>query len=123
MPKIIPPLTEAQVRNAKPRQKLYKLFDGGGLYLEVAPTGSRSWRLKFRQQDGKENRLTFGPYPEISLQDARERRLAARRLIATLDDVKARLNGVLSADIVERQLDGTDSAAGFSRSRHNFVVT
>ncbi len=82
MPKIIPPLTEAQVRNAKPRQKLYKLFDGGGLYLEVAPTGSRSWRLKFRQQDGKENRLTFGPYPEISLQDARERRLAARRLIA-----------------------------------------
>lgn len=82
MAKIIPPLTEVQVRNAKPSQKSYKLFDGGGLYLEVATTGSRIWRLKFRQRDGKENRLTFGPYPEISLQDAREKRLDARRLIA-----------------------------------------
>ena len=82
MAKIIPPLTDVQVRNAKPRATLYKMFDGGGLFLEVAPSGSRIWRMKFRQRDGKENRLTFGRYPEISLQDARERRLEARRLIA-----------------------------------------
>ena len=81
MAKIIPPLTEVQVRNAKPRDRTYKIFDGGGLYLEVATTGSRIWRLKFRQSNGKENRLTFGPYPEITLQDAREMRLEARRLI------------------------------------------
>lgn len=74
-------LTEMQVRNAKPREKPYKLFDGGGLYLEVAASGSRIWRLKFRQADGKENRLTFGPYPEITLQEAREKRLEARRLM------------------------------------------
>ena len=73
-------LTEMQVRNAKPRERPYKLFDGGGLYLEVATSGSRIWRLKFRQLDGKENRLTFGPYPEVTLQDAREKRLEARRL-------------------------------------------
>ena len=80
MPKLIPPLTELQVKNAKPRLKPYKLFDGGGLFLEVMPTGSRIWRQRFRQLNGKENTLTFGPYPEITLQDARERRLEARRL-------------------------------------------
>lgn len=74
-------LTDMQVRNAKPKEKPYKLFDGGGMYLEVAPSGSRIWRLKFRQAGGKENRLTFGPYPEITLQEAREKRLEARRLM------------------------------------------
>jgi integrase len=75
------PLTDMQVRNAKPKDKTYRLFDGGGLYVEVAPTGSRIWRLKFVQANGKESRLTFGPYPEISLQDAREKRLETRRLM------------------------------------------
>jgi integrase len=82
MAKIILPLAEIQVRNAKPREKPYKLFDGGGLFLEVARCGSRIWRFKFRQKNGKENTLTFGRYPEISLLEAREKRLAARRLIA-----------------------------------------
>jgi integrase len=75
------PLSDMQVRNAKPKDKTYKLFDGGGLYVEVAPTGSRIWRFKFIQANGKESRLTFGPYPEISLQDAREKRLETRRLM------------------------------------------
>lgn len=81
MGKLIAPLTEMQVRNAKPREKAYRLFDGGGLYLEVAPGGSRIWRFKFRQMNGKENILTFGPYPEITLQEAREKRLETRRLM------------------------------------------
>jgi integrase len=81
MPKIIAPLTEMQVRKAKPHEKAYRLFDGGGLYLEVTPKGSRIWRMKFRQANGSENVLTFGPYPEITLQNAREKRLEARRLI------------------------------------------
>ena len=80
MAKIIPPLTELQVKNAKPRQKSYKLFDGGGLYVEVMPSGSRIWRMKFRQSNGKENTLTFGPYPEISIIQARAKRMEARRL-------------------------------------------
>lgn len=75
------PLTEMQVRNAKPKQTTYKLFDGGGLYVEVAPSGSRIWRFKFMQANGKESRLTFGPYPEVTLQQAREKRLETRRLM------------------------------------------
>lgn len=91
MPRITPPLTDMQVRNAKPKEKPYKLFDGGGLYLDVAPSGSRTWRLKFRQPNGKENKLTFGPYPEITLQEAREKRLEARRLmLAGIDPAKHR---------------------------------
>ncbi len=81
MARIIPPLTEMQVRNAKPKPTVYRLFDGGGLFLQVSPSGSRIWRLKFRQSNGKENLITFGPYPELSLQDAREKRLETRRLM------------------------------------------
>ncbi len=81
MAKLIVPLSELQVKNAKPKDKPYKLSDGGGLFVEVMPSGSRIWRWKFRQANGKENALTFGPYPEITLQDAREKRLAARRLM------------------------------------------
>jgi integrase len=91
MSKFISALTDMQVRNAKAKEKPYKLFDGGGLYLDVAPSGSRIWRLKFRQSNGKENRLTFGPYPEITLQEAREKRLEARRLmLAGVDPAKHR---------------------------------
>lgn len=91
MGKLVAPLTEMQVRNAKPKEKPYKLFDGGGLFLDVAPGGSRIWRLKFRQPNGKENLLTFGPYPEITLQEAREKRLETRRLmLAGTDPAKHR---------------------------------
>jgi integrase len=82
MPKLVKPLTDAKARNAKPKEKPYKLFDGGGLYLEVMPTGSRLWRMKFKQANGKEGRLSFGAYPEISLEDARAERNDARVLIA-----------------------------------------
>lgn len=55
-------LTEMQCRNTKPREKAYKLFGGGGLHLEVMPTGSKLWKLKYRSIDGKEKRASFGPY-------------------------------------------------------------
>jgi hypothetical protein len=60
MPKLGVPLTEAQLRRANPREKLYKLFDGGGLYLQVMPTGQKVWKMKYRQLGGKENSLSFG---------------------------------------------------------------
>jgi integrase len=82
MPKIVTPLTDAQVKNAKPKDKPYKLADGGGLYLEVMPTGSKLWRMKFRQTNGNESRLAFGVYPEIGLAEARNRRAAARKQLA-----------------------------------------
>ena len=83
-------LTDTAVRNAKPGAKAIKLFDGGGLYLEVAPAGGKWWRLKYRL-GGKEKRISLGVYPDVSLKDARERRDAARKLIANgIDPSQAR---------------------------------
>ena len=75
------PLTDTAVRNAKSADKARKLFDSGGLYLEVAPSGGKWWRLKYRF-DGKEKRLSLGVYPDVSLKDARDRRDEARKLLA-----------------------------------------
>lgn len=81
MPKQIAPLTELQIRRAKPAEKTYRLADGKGLYLEVMPNGSRYWRMKYRFDD-KEKRAAFGVYPEVSLAQARQRCLDARKLLA-----------------------------------------
>lgn len=59
-------LNARQVDAAKPREKAYKLADGAGLYLEVVPSGSRYWRMKYRF-NGKEKRMVFGVYPAVSL--------------------------------------------------------
>jgi integrase len=75
------PLTDAAIRNAKPAAKPFRLFDGGGLYVEVTPAGGKLWRLKYRF-GGKEKRLAFGAYPDVGLKDARERRDEARKLLA-----------------------------------------
>ncbi|WP_371767196.1 tyrosine-type recombinase/integrase [Massilia sp.] len=82
MPKLCTPLTDTAIRNAKPREKTYTLGDGEGMYLEVMPNGQRFWRMAYRQPNGKKNRLTFGKYPEVSLAEARDKRLAARKLMA-----------------------------------------
>lgn len=73
-------MTEVAIKGAKPAARRYKLGDAHGLYLEVMPTGSKSWRWKYRF-GGAEKRLTFGPWPLISLKQARERRDEARRLL------------------------------------------
>ena len=75
------PLTDVAIRSAKPDSKPFKLADGGGMFLLVSPAGGKLWRLKYRF-DGKEKLLALGAYPEISLLKARERREAARRLLA-----------------------------------------
>lgn len=75
------PLTDARVRNAKPTEKAYRLFDGAGLYLEVKPNGSRYWRLKYRL-GGKEKLLALGVYPKVSLAEARRLTTEARQLIS-----------------------------------------
>ena len=75
----IKPLTPAEIQAAKTGEKAYKLFDGGGLYLEVLTSGGKSWRMKYRI-DGKENRITFGQFPEMSLKDARKKRDDTRSL-------------------------------------------
>lgn len=74
------PLTDTAIRNAKPSEKPIRLFDGGGLYIEVSPAGGKWWRLKYRFA-GKEKRLSLGVYPEIGLKEARDRREEAKRLL------------------------------------------
>lgn len=75
------PLTDTAIRKAKPEAKPYKMADGGGLYLEVAPSGGKWWRYKYRIT-GKEKRLSLGTYPDTSLAEAREKHAAARKLVA-----------------------------------------
>ena len=74
------PLTDTQIRNAKPSDKQVKLSDEKGLYILIHPNGSKYWRMKYRV-DGTEKKLSFGVYPEVSLKEARERRDDARKLI------------------------------------------
>ena len=76
------PLSDVQVRNAKANDgKQTTFFDGGGLYLLVKPSGDKGWRFKFRLH-GKEKLMSFGTYPDVSLSDARNKRLEARELVA-----------------------------------------
>lgn len=74
-------LTDTAIKNAKPKATQYKLHDEKGLFVIVRPTGGRLWRLKYRYQ-GKEQQLSLGTYPEISLKDARKRRDKARQTLA-----------------------------------------
>ncbi|RPJ06882.1 MAG: DUF4102 domain-containing protein, partial [Deltaproteobacteria bacterium] len=78
-------LTDALIRNSKPGATRKRLSDGGGLYLEIAPAGGKWWRLKYRF-GGKEKRISFGVYPEVSLKDAREKRdIAHKQLLQGVD--------------------------------------
>ena len=75
------PLSHFDIQNAKSEAKSYKLADGGGLFLLVQPNGSKLWRLKYRHL-GTERALSFGPYPAVSLAEARTKRDEAKKLIA-----------------------------------------
>lgn len=78
-------LTDAAVRGAKPREKAYKMADGEGMYLHVAPNGAKYWRLKYRVE-GKERVHAIGVYPALSLLAARKARDAIKdQLRAGLD--------------------------------------
>lgn len=74
-------LKDVQIRNAKPREKQYKLFDERGLFLIITPKGKKWWRFRYAF-DGKEKLLSLGTYPDVSLEKARERRETARKLLA-----------------------------------------
>jgi hypothetical protein len=74
-------ITDVVIRNAKPRDKAYKLFDERGLFIQITPAGGKWWRFKFRF-DGKEKLLSLGTYPDVPLKAARDKRDEARKLIA-----------------------------------------
>lgn len=81
MAKIKKPLSDIAIKNAKPKDKEYKLSDSGSLYILIKTNGSKLWRMKIKV-NGKENTLSFGQYPLISLAEARQARDNAKRDLA-----------------------------------------
>ena len=75
-------LTDAAIRAVKPAKAQFKLYDEGGLFLIVRPSGGKLWRLKYRYL-GKEQQLSIGQYPDVGLKQARARRDEARKIIAS----------------------------------------
>ncbi|MCF6282880.1 MAG: integrase domain-containing protein [Candidatus Polarisedimenticolaceae bacterium] len=83
MAKITKPLTNTEVKQAKPKEKVYTLSDGGGLQLRIKPNGSKLWLLDYkRPYTKKRTSLSFGSYPEISIAEARKKRTKAKELLA-----------------------------------------
>ncbi len=76
------PLTDLACKNAKPKEKAYKLADSQGLFLLVSPNGSRYWRMNYRYE-GKQKTLSLGRYPDTPLGQAREKCLTAKKLLAS----------------------------------------
>lgn len=93
-------LTSTAIRNAKPKAKPVKLFDGGGLYLEISPSGGKWWRLKYRY-GGKEKRISLGTYPDVSLKEARQRKDECRKLLANGVDPSENRKAAKSAHLEE----------------------
>jgi len=117
------PLSAVAIRNAKPGTKPRRLYDSGGLYLEVAPTGGRWWRFAYRY-GGKRKLLSLGVFPDVSLVDARERRDEARKLLASGVDPSAHrkaekraaiLRDANSFEAVGREWYGKQSAVWTAR--------
>lgn len=127
------PLTDIQCKNAKAQPKGYRLADGGGLFLWVTPTGSRIWRMRYYfPKGGKEKMMVMGEYPMISLQEAREKRSEAKKLLnqnidpmavkkGELEDLKRDLDntfeGVALAWFEHKKDDWTERNAGYVKRR------
>ncbi len=104
-------LTTKQIENAKPKDKPYKLADGGGLCLLVAPSGARLWRWRYRFA-GKEKMMAFGEFPVVSLKEARELHFAARHKLAEGSDPMAERKAEAEsrqreAEAVQRQAESS----------------
>ena len=100
-------LTDINIRKSKPDIKVRKLSDGGGLFLQIEPTGGKLWRYKYRFE-GKQKLLALGIYPDVPLQEARKRHTAAREQLA---------QGIDPAAVKKAQ-----KAAGAERAANTFEV-
>ena len=100
-------LTALAIKQAKPKNKPYRMFDGAGLYLDVRPNGSKYWRKKYRYA-GKEKLLSIGTYPAITLKEAREACLLAQKDLQQNIDPSADLKGALQSVKVKHHPAITD---------------
>jgi integrase len=113
MPKRIAPLTDLQVSKAKSQAKQATLFDGGGLFLLVSPSGGKLWRFKYRF-DGKAKLISFGTYPETTLSEARKKREVARKQLANGVDP----GEVRKAEKAAKQEENANSFEALAREWH-----
>ncbi|MBS0265250.1 MAG: tyrosine-type recombinase/integrase [Planctomycetes bacterium] len=114
-------LSDASVRNAKPKAKPYKMADGEGLFLLVSPPGSKYWRLKYFFA-GKEKLLAIGVYPEVTLSDARERRAQARKMLAAgHDPVVAKKEAKLKETIKAKNAFELIAREWFEKRQHELA--
>jgi integrase len=120
MPKRITPLSETKVRNVKPKDKPFTLFDGSGLFLFVTPQGGKLWRFKYRF-NGKEKKIALGTYPEISLSDARELRDRARKQIANGIDPDAVRKAAKTAAVTETETFEVIALEWFVKFQHTWT--
>ena len=131
------PLTDVAIRNAKPREKPYKVGDTLGLFLLVQPSGGKLWRVKYRI-DGKEKKLAIGIYPQVGLAEARRRRDAARELVAAGKDpgrekqrekVRSRIQAETTFDAIatefcaKRRSDGQKAWAASTATRSEYLLS
>ncbi len=99
-------LSAFAIRKAKPKNKPYRLSDGGGLHLLIQPSGSKLWQMRYRY-GGKENVLSFGSYPLVTLAKARQKRDEAKQLlIEKVDPAKQRRLDQIAAETTARQTFG-----------------
>ncbi len=106
-------LTHIQIKNAKPKEKMYRLSDGDGLSLEIQPNGAKYWRMAYTYNN-KRRQIAFGKYPIISLQDARELRLETKKkLVKNIDPVEDRRQAKL-----EREMKYENNFEAIAREWH-----
>jgi integrase len=130
------PLTDLQIKSAKPKEKPYKLGDSQGLFLLVQPSGGKLWKLKYRIA-GREKKLSLGKYPDVSLSDARRGRDYARQLIAdgkdpSLEKQRRKARSLLNSEntfevvaqeyIEKRTRDGAQPWAPNTRKKADWLL-
>lgn len=91
-------LSPTRLNNAKPKEKSYKLTDGGGLFVQIEPGGAKTWRYQYLLA-GKRREVTIGRYPEITVKDARDRHAEYRAMVAAGEDPAGRRK----ADLADRR--------------------
>lgn len=129
-------LTDVAIRNAKPREKPYKMGDAFGLFLLIQPSGGKLWRLKYRIE-GREKKLGLGTYPDVTLSEARRRRDEARELLAAgkdpslekqRDKARSRVEGANTFNAIaaeycgKRRRDGEKGWAPATASRSEYLL-
>jgi integrase len=124
-------LTDTKIRQAKPTDTSYQLQDGSGLYLEVRPTGRKTWRYRYWLTPKRDGRLTLGDYPAITLQEARRMRDDARAVVKTgkspvaaqkLARLTAATAGANTFESVMREYIEKKAPTWTARHKHEFTM-